>query len=432
MVFMKGNAKHLIPALFLVLSLTACGNVKAAGVSAPGEKQASEEAEVEEKQVPEEKEPENAMENLRQAVNSFSTKLYNAYDGEGNLFFSPFSIESAVALSDLAAKGETAEGIDKALEIKDFDGFKAGMKQFISREQPETSYLKTANGLFIDKSLELSPDYSESFEKPAKEYFNGEFRQVDFKDVSSAGKEISAWVKDATEDMIPDYRSSVDSETVADILNAVYFYGEWERKFSHDDTWEDTFHGLESDKDMDMMHMNDKEFRYVPDRNGVKAVALPYAESSYEMDILMYADPGKKDVSGMLREVSPDDILNELDAAEPVKLRKLVIPKFKLDLELGGLKDRLISFGMEKAFSNDADFGSLAEKIKLTDVCHRAVLEVDEEGSRAAAVTEVVMGLTALPPEGLSEEFIADRPFVFFIRDRESGIILFTGRFSGL
>ncbi len=443
---MKKIIRYLILGFTLLIFMTACGAEENLGVpekTVAEDPDAGTEETVEETEetageisgtvesVPEEKEPENAMECLKQAVNDFSEKLYNAYDGEKNLFFSPFSIESAVSLADLAAEGDTAEGIEKALEIKDFDGFKAGMKKFDSREQSESAYLKTANGLFIDKSLSLSSGYAEDFEKPAKEYFGGEFRQMDFKDVSSAREEINAWVKDATEDMIPDYRSSVDSDTVADILNAVYFYGEWEKKFAYNDTWKETFHGLSGDKDTDMMHMSKKEFRYFSAENGIKAVALPYAESSYEMDLIMYADPEKKDVSGIFKEVPAQDILDELDRAEKVKLINLIIPKFKLDLELDGLKEKLISFGMEKAFSNEADLSKLADNIKLTDICHRAVLEVDEEGSRAAAVTEVMVVLTALPPDdGPKEEFIADRPFVFFIRDRESGVILFTGRFS--
>ena len=367
---------------------------------------------------------------MKQAINEFSRKLYNEYGKEDNLFFSPFSICSAIALSELAARGETAEGINKALSIKDFDAFKEGMKSFYNREQKESAYFRTANGLFIDKSLNLSPDYEEKFAKPAEEFFDGDFRQVDFRDTDTVKREISEWVKDATEEMIPDYQPGVDRDTVADILNAVYFYGEWQYRFSHNDTWEESFHGKDKDSDIEMMHMDDVSLCYFSDKDGLKAVALPYMDSSYEMDLIMYTDPEKKDLSAVFEDSSPSDILERLDSAEKTKLGSLVIPKFKQDLTLSGLKDALIKMGMGAAFSGEADFSYLSEDLTISDICHRAVVEVDEEGSRAAAVTELMVGLASLPIDEPKEEFIADRPFVYVIRDRESGVILFMGRFS--
>ena len=367
---------------------------------------------------------------MKQAINEFSRKLYNEYGKEDNLFYSPFSICSAIALSGLAARGETAEGINKALSIKDFDAFKAGMKSFYNRGQKKSAYFKTANGLFIDKSLKLSPDYEEKFKNPADEYFDGEFRQVDFRDTDSTRKEITDWVNDATEGMIPDYQAGAGKGTVADILNAVYFYGEWQYSFSHDDTWEESFHGKDKDSVIEMMHMDDISLRYFSDKDGLKAVALPYKDSSYEMDLIMYTDPEKKDLSSVFEEASPSDILDRLESADKTELGALVIPKFKQDITLSGLKEVLSDLGMGTAFSADADFSNLSGDVCITDICHRAVVEVDEEGSRAAAVTEIMMGLASLPEDEPKEEFIADRPFVYIIRDRESGVILFMGRFS--
>ncbi len=369
-------------------------------------------------------------EEMKQAINEFSRKLYNEYGNEDNLFFSPFSICSAIALSELAARGETAEGINKALSIKDFDAFKEGMRSFYRREQGKSAYFKTANGLFIDNKLKLSPDYEEKFAKPAGEYFDGDFRQVDFRDTDSVKKEISEWVKDATEEMIPDYQPGVDRNTVADILNAVYFYGEWQHSFSHNDTWEQSFHGKHKDSEIEMMHMDNVSLRYFSDRDALKAVALPYKDSKYEMDLIMYSDPEKKDMSAVFEDSSPSDILERLDNAEKTKLGSLVIPKFKQDLTLGGLKEALTKMGMGAAFSGEADFSNLSEDLIISDISHRAVVEVDEEGSRAAAVTEIMVGLASLPTDEPKEEFIADRPFVYIIRDRESGVILFMGRFS--
>ena len=397
----------------------------AAETEAGTEQETEAEAETAPEAVAEEK-----TEEMKQAINEFSRKLYDEYGNEDNLFFSPFSICSAIALSDLAANGETAEGINEALSIKDFEAFKEEMKGFYHKEQKESAYFKSANGLFIDKDLKLSPDYEEKFVKPAREYFDGEFRQVDFGDTDNVKKEITAWVNDATEGMISDYQAGADKNTVADILNAVYFYGEWQHSFSHNDTFEETFHGKNKDTETEMMHKDDVTLPYFSDENGLKAVALPYKDSSYEMDLIMYADPEKKDLTAVFQELSPSDVLEKLDNAEETELGSLVIPKFKQDLTLNGLKEVLRKLGMEAAFSGSADFSNLSENLTISDISHRAMVEVDEEGSRAAAVTEIMMGLTALPYDEPKEEFIADRPFVYIIRDRESGVILFMGRYT--
>lgn len=373
---------------------------------------------------------EGDMEDVRPAVNEFAKKLFDSYGDEGNLFFSPFSIESAVALSGLAAKGETAEGINKALSIEDPESFRAGLGKYISREQTESAYFKNASAIYLSKSLKLSPNHENTFDVPAKKYFDGEFKQVDFTDTKAVKEDIKAWVGDKTGGMIADYEPGISGDTVADILNAVYFYGEWEKRFLAEDTYNQTFYGMDKESQVQMMHMEDEGFRYLPDYNGVKAVALPYRDSGYEMDILMNADRENRDVTGLLKDGSFDDIFNELDKAGETELGMLAIPRFKMDVSLEGLKERLITLGMDRAFSDGADFSGLAEDIKISDISHRAVVEVDEEGSRAAAVTELMMELTAMPPDEPKEEFIADGPFVFFIRDRDSGMILFAGRFS--
>ena len=370
---------------------------------------------------------------LRKAVNSFNRSLYATFEEDGDAFYSPFSLVSALALTKLSAKGETAEEIGKALSIEDEGEFLEEMKLYNERKQGEKAFLNSANALFIDKSLNLSPGFAEDFKKQAEEYFRGEFKALDFKgDLEGAKKEISAFVKDKTEGMISDYDPVAGNQTVADILNAVYFYGEWQEKFESNDTFKETFHGKGGDRDVEMMHMSGESFRYVSDVKGIKAVALPYAGGDYEMDILLKKDEDKKDCSGLL-DGSEEEVLKALDEAPETELRILIIPKFNMDLKIEELKKKLESLGIKRAFTDEADFSLLAENLKISDISHRAKVEVDEEGSRAAAVTEIMMELTSAAPTDLpEEEFIADRPFIFFIRDRKSGIILFTGRINDL
>ncbi len=412
---------------------------------APAEAEAPEETEApaetpseaeapEETDVPEEAAEAAPGEALKTAVNSFDRKLYENSGEKGNLFYSPFSIVSALALSELAAKDDTAEEILNVLSIKDEQGFREELKQFSEKEKTDSAYFESANALFIDKSLTLSPGYEQDFKEPAEEYFKSGTESLDFAgDLKGAKERISSFVNEKTEGMIADYESTVTKDTVADILNAVYFYGEWMKKFEAEDTFKETFYGDTSEKEVEMMHMFRERFRIVPDLKGIKAVALPYAGDRYEMDILLLSASDKKDLSLLFKEATLEEVLDALDSAEEVSLSRLFIPRFQMDLTYDGLKETLQKMGMKKAFTDQADFSLLADDLYVTDISHRAKVEVDEEGSRAAAVTEMMMSLTSVgPTEEKEEEFIADKPFIFYIRDRESGVILFTGRVNDI
>ena len=378
--------------------------------------------------------PEESAGIMKKSVNSFNWDLFEKCDPEENLFYSPYCLVSALALTDLCAAGTTKEEIEKGLYIDDYAGFLGEYKGFNEREQSKTAYLNTANGIFIDSSLKLSTSYEEVFKEPAKECFNGEFRNVDFKnDLDGAKDEISSWVNDATEGMIPDYDPGAKKDTVADILSAVYFYGEWQSKFLADDTFPESFHGTKGDNEVDTMHMSESYFRYVENSNGITAIALPYEGSRYEMDILMQADPEDKDAPAPKDKETVEEVLNALDNAVETEIYTLALPKFKLDLKIDGLKEKLQSMGMKTMFTENADLSGLADNIMISDICHRAVVEVDEEGSRAAAVTEVMASVTSVMVEDKPLiEFIVDKPFIFLTRDWESGVILFTGRINDI
>ena len=371
---------------------------------------------------------------MKKAVNSFNWDIYDRCGPEGNLFYSPYCIVSAMALADLGAAGNTKEEIEKALCIEDYPAFLGEFKGFNEREQSGKAYLNTANGIFIDSSLKLSSSYEEAFKDPAKACFNGEFRNVDFKnDPDGAKNIISSWVSDATGGMIPDYDPGATKDTVADILSAVYFYGEWQSKFTADSTFPEAFHGTEGDREVDTMHMAESQFRYVEDENGITAIALPYEGGQYEMDILMQADNGAKESLVLKDKDTAEEVLNALDNAMITDIYTLALPKFRLDLKIDGLKEKLESMGIKTLFTENADLSGLAKDIMISDICHRAVVEVDEEGSRAAAVTEVMACVTSVMEEDRPRiEFIVDKPFIFLIRDRESGVILFTGRINNI
>ncbi len=367
---------------------------------------------------------------LKNAVNGFNWKLYEEA-GDENLFYSAYSIESAIAMADLGASGETKSEIESVLGIDDIGHFSEQYKLFRERENSEKAKLTTANSVWIDNSLKMADNVDEDFNRPAELYFGGELRSVDFRNNADGVKsEISDWVKEKTENLISDYESIASSDTVADILNAVYFYGEWQSKFGADKSYSEEFNGKTGTTNVDMMHNDDGYFRYLADKDGVTAIALPYGEGKVEMDILMSSDTAK-DITDVLKADNADGVFDALDSSGEKEV-ELTLPKFSMDISFDGLDAVLKKLGMKAAFSEGADFSKLAENLYVSGISHRAKIEVDEEGSRAAAVTEMTMETTAFMPEEEKIVFKADRPFVFVIRDKESGVILFTGRVMDL
>ena len=439
---MKRVGSIILAVMTAAALITGCaagtGNMEAQGETSGGQQADGETAtdESEAETVPgiEAIDPEDSKGIMKNTVNSFNWDLFNYYDREENLFFSPYCLVSALVLTDLGAAGDTRSEIEKSLYIEDYNGLLGELKGYLEREEKESAYLRTANGLFIDGSLKTSPSYEKAFKETAVNDLHGEFRTVDFRnDTDSVKKEISSWVKDATGGMISDFESGATKDTVADILSAVYFYGEWQTKFQHDNTYTETFKGLKGDSDVEMMHMDRTYFRYTDDTRGIKALALPYEGGEYEMDILMMADPDAKGAPEIPDSETAEEVLSTLDNAGETEIYTLALPKFKLDLELEELKETLKALGMKSMFTEDADFSRLAEDVMISDINHRAAVEVDEEGSRAAAVTEVMATLTSIMEEDEPKtEFIVDRPFVFLIRDRQTGTILFTGRVNGI
>ncbi|MCR4746764.1 MAG: serpin family protein, partial [Lachnospiraceae bacterium] len=374
-------------------------------------------------------EAESMDDSLKNAVNGFNWKLYEAA-GDENIFYSAYSIESALAMTDLGADGETKAAIESALGIEDLENFEQQYKLYNESEKSETAKLTTANSIWLDKSLALADNAENNFLKPAEFYFGGELKSVDFKnDTEAVKKEITDWVSEKTENLIEGYQSQADSETIADILNAVYFYGEWQNKFSGDNTYKEDFNGSSEKSSVDMMHLDDCSFRYLTDKDGITGLAVPYSNSNFEMDIFMSSDESKN-ISDVFTGDQADGIFEALDSAEETDV-EFSMPKFTMDLKFDGLKEALSDMGMSVAFSDNADFSKIAENLMISDIAHQAKIEVDEEGSRAAAVTEEILKVTsAMPME--KAKFKVDRPFLFVIRDKETGVIVFTGRVNNL
>ena len=372
---------------------------------------------------------------LRQAVNGFNWAYFDIRDQDENLFYSPLSISEALSMVLYGAKKNTAQELKDVLGIEDIEVFLSDLNAFAGADHGSINTLTVANSLWADKTFTENGGIKENFLKGIGEKLDAQVRVTDFAHNSDkASGEISDWVKENTGGFIKDYVSGADENTVLDVINAIYFNGKWENEFMKEDTFEEEFRGRNRTS-ADMMHLYDGYFRYL-EKDGFIGVELPYKESSLAMDIMMPKDNADldagKDWAGLDTE-KKEEFLEELNSSEPSNLKILAVPRFDMDITAKDLKEDLKKLGIRDVFDpSKADLSEIADRIYVSDIAHRAKIEIDEEGSRAAAVTEIEMAVTSVGPSSENRYFICDRPFVFVIKDNRTGVILFTGLVNSL
>ena len=371
-----------------------------------------------------------------QGDSQFALDLYAKVRGqEGNLFFSPYSISTALAMTRAGAHGETAAQMDKTLHftlsqdklnpafaglIKEINGDPADKKRGYQ--------LSTANALWGQKGYPFKAD----FLKVGKDDYGAGLNPVDFVGATEhARKTINAWVEKETHDKIKDLLvpGVLTTDTRLVLTNAIYFKGDWASQFKKDLTKDAPFH-LAADKkaDVPMMHQTE-EFGYL-DGGTFQALEMPYVGKDLSMVVLL---PKKIDgLSDLEKNLTADKLAGWLGKVHKQEVI-VSLPKFKTTQMLG-MKDILSAMGMPAAFTPGvADLSGIAdvkEPLWISDVIHKAFIDVNEEGTEAAAATAVVIATESARIEPPTPEFRADHPFVFLIRDRRSDSILFLGRMA--
>ncbi len=358
--------------------------------------------------------------------NEFAFDLYGKLRAEkGNLFFSPYSISTAMAMAYAGARGQTNIEMAKAMHFETGTQFHSAFGEIIKSintgGQKGKYELITANALWGQKGYEFLKEYIELI----KTDYEGNLNQVDFiQETESARNTINAWVEKQTKDKIKDLiaRGSLTPMTRLVITNAVYFKGNWARQFEKDSTADAPFN-LTDDKNVGVPMMNKTaEFGYA-EKEDFQILEMPYVDNELSMFILL---PQKTDGVGELEK----NLTQQNFAKWSAEMRKqkviVSMPKFKTTSQFG-LADTLKSMGMMEAFTDKADFSGMDGKrdLFISAVIHKAFVEVNEQGTEAAA-TGIMVGATSI---GMKiPVFKADRPFVFLIRDNNTGVILFFGR----
>jgi serpin B len=370
---------------------------------------------------------ENAMKAAGDS-NNFAFDLYKTIspDEKGNIFISPASISTALTMTYAGARGDTATGMKKALRLSldDKDVHKAqGLLMNCLQSSKTGSKLSIANAIWPQKNFNLLKEFTDLLEK---EYGAAPIPVDYINATEEARKTINTWVEKKTEDKIKELLKPgvLDPATRLVLTNAVHFKGTWLSTFDKKNTMKSEFYPSESSTVMvDMMSMREKKFKFLQNAD-LKVVELPYAEKKYSMFIILPSV--KSNVRELEKTLASKQIETLTSGLRETKLETLAIPKFKITCEYY-LSKHLIGMGMGAAFSGSADFSGMTgdKGINISEVVHKAFVDVNEEGTEAAAATAVVMKATAaMDPM----EFIADRPFFFIIRENATGAVLFMGR----
>ncbi len=380
---------------------------------------------------------------LVQANNRFACDLYGKLRSEkGNLFFSPSSIFTALGMTTAGTRGETATQMRTVLQLlsagstlegDQFHTAAAGLiKRLNDGGKGGTYQLTVANRLWGQQGFPFLAPFLELL----RDKYGAEMTALDFKNAEASRQTIHAWVATATndkiKDLIPD--GALNSLTRLVLTNAVYFKGTWETVFRQDATRPMPFHlAAANSVDVPTMFQNEHHpFIHISlgDNKGLKVLQLAYkagpaGDKGLSMILLLPDDAaGLADLEPQLTAENLNKWSTGLNRQEV----RIWLPKFKLTSQFG-LNEVLSALGMPLAFNPEkADFSGIDGRhdLYISDVFHKAYVDVYEEGTEAAAATGVIVALRAMPAS--PPEFRADHPFVFAIRDEATGCILFLGR----
>jgi serpin B len=370
---------------------------------------------------------------LVEGNSAFAFELYQALrEQEGNLFYSPHSISVALAMTYAGARNETAQQMAATLQFlleqerlhpafNWLDAELASRGEGAQGKDGEGFRLNVVNAIWGQKDYSFLPTFLDVL---AENYGAG-LRILDFiNETEQSRVAINKWVSDQTEGRIKDLipQGAVDALTRLVLTNAIYFNAAWENTFDEDMTADGPFYLLDGGQVSVPMMEQMASFGYT-DGDGYQAVELQYDGNELSM-VILFPEAGQfQAFEEGLQAERVDAIINDL---QPIGVA-LTMPKFKFDSEFS-LTDTLAGMGMPIAFSGAADFSGMtgSPDLFISEVIHKAFVSVDEVGTEAAAATAVIMPESG-PPEPTVEVTI-DRPFIFLIRDIETGAVLFVGR----
>ncbi len=360
------------------------------------------------------------------SLNDFGFRLYRSMatrDADKNVFVSPASIELALAMTYNGAGGSTKEQMAKTLGVagltlEELNQANATLFGVLQGADPKVQFC-TANSIWGGRGFE----FDDAFVRRTKSAYGAEMRSIDFKAKGAAG-EINSWVSSKTNKMIPELVGPPDiADAVAVLVNALYFKGEWSRKFDKAATHDGPFTAADGSVLTLPMMRQTGEFAY-SETDDAQLVCLPYGSQRLAAYVLLPKEG--RPLPGFVQSLTARGV-DALIGKATKQRGSIVLPRFKANYRTS-LKDALAALGMPVAFTPAADFKGMQKgdgPLLISDVIHKTALDVNEEGTEAAAATAVVMVGMGRPQPGFS--MVVNRPFVLLLHDTQSGAILFLG-----
>ncbi len=360
---------------------------------------------------------------------AFALRMYKEISAkEGNLFFSPYSISSALGMTYAGARNNTEKEIKAALSFpyapdvlcRSFGELQEGLN---SVQKSGDIKLSIANAIWYEKSYK----FLQTFINLVQNDYRSQIVTADFAGNAEAErKDINTWVEKQTNDKIKNLipNGVLNPLTRMVLVNAIYFKGDWESQFKEINTRELDFNVTAQKKVKSKLMYQEKDFRVAEDEN-TQVLEMPYKGKRLSMVVLL---PKQKNGISELEKTLTAEKLNSLISKLRSMKVQVTFPKFKVETGYD-LVSPLVKLGMKDAFSTRADFSGMdgTRDLYISAIMHKAFVEVDEKGTEAAAATAVMMAVTSLAPSP-PYQFNADHPFLFFIRDNITGSILFMGR----
>lgn len=341
-----------------------------------------------------------------------------------NYMVSPFSLKMAMSLAANGANGITKDEILTAFGIDNLDSYNTAAKELIERYEGTSSVkLNVANSIWLNKDVAGKDiKFTDEYKKLVSEYYKGTASEEDAKNIAM---KINSWVEKKTNNKIKNLLPEGDAKFLSVLVNTIYFKGEWAEQFEEYATKEEDFTDRNGKVEKtDFMHKTER-YRFYEDEN-MKMVRVPYKGGKTAMYLVLPTNGDKMDIATAL------DNMNSYEV-------RLSFPKFKTEYSLS-FKEILKHIGIEKAFEKwEAEFDEVmfkgvkeGENVYVDDVLQKTFIEVDENGTEAAAATAVIMNKTTSIGPGMEEikEFKADRPFIYFIRDDVTHEVLFIGEYA--